>query len=97
MPHLEPTASGISSQWARTTARKYNCTVAVGYPEKTEIIEGESEYYNSLVVIDNNGEKLADYSKSFLYYTDATWAHEGRGFYGGKLGRLGQTALGICM
>ncbi|KAK3299195.1 carbon-nitrogen hydrolase [Chaetomium fimeti] len=56
-----------------------------------------SEYYNSLVVVDDNGEKLAGYSKSFLYYTDATWANEGRGFYGGKLGRLGQTALGICI
>ncbi|EAQ90697.1 hypothetical protein CHGG_02632 [Chaetomium globosum CBS 148.51] len=49
------------------------------------------------VVVDNNGEKLADYSKSFLYYTDATWADEGRGFYGGNLGHLGQTALGICI
>ncbi|KAH6854297.1 carbon-nitrogen hydrolase [Chaetomium sp. MPI-CAGE-AT-0009] len=97
LPYLEPTGSGASSQWARTTARKYNCTVAVGYPEKTEIAGGEPEYYNSLVVIDSNGEKLADYSKSFLYYTDATWAHEGRGFYGGVLGSLGQTALGICM
>lgn len=87
----------MSSQWARTTARKYSCTVAVGYPEKAERVGAKPEYYNSLVVVDNNGEKLADYSKSFLYYTDATWADEGRGFFGGNLGHLGQTALGICM
>ncbi|KAK4242481.1 hypothetical protein C8A03DRAFT_40136 [Achaetomium macrosporum] len=43
-----------------------------------------------------DGEKLANYRKSFLYYTDATWAHEGQGFYGGKLGNFGQVAMGIC-
>ena len=34
MPFLEPSGSGISSLWARTTALKYDCVVAVGYPEK---------------------------------------------------------------
>jgi protein N-terminal amidase len=47
-------------------------------------------------VVDKDGETLANYSKSFLYYTDATWAREGPGFYGGTLGGLGQTAMGIC-
>lgn len=99
MPHLEPTGFGISSQWARTTAQKYKCNVAVGYPERTTVAGagGEPEYYNSLVVMGSDGGRLANYSKSYLYYTDATWAREGRGFYGGELGRLGQTALGICM
>ena len=77
-------------------ARKYSCTVAVGYPERTKSGGPEPEYYNSLVVVDKDGETLANYSKSFLYYTDATWAREGPGFYGGKLGNLGQTAMGIC-
>ncbi|KAK4032740.1 carbon-nitrogen hydrolase [Parachaetomium inaequale] len=95
-PHLEPTASGASSQWARTAARKYSCTVAVGYPERAETVGPEPDYYNSLIVVDSNGETLANYSKSFLYYTDATWAREGPGFYGGRLGTLGQTAMGIC-
>ena len=97
LPHLEPTGFGVSSQWARNTAHKYKCTVAVGYPERTAIEGGEPEYYNSLVVMGSDGGKLAGYRKSFLYYTDATWAREGQGFYEGKLGRLGQTALGICM
>ncbi|KAL2126002.1 hypothetical protein VTI74DRAFT_1975 [Chaetomium olivicolor] len=95
-PYLEPTASGVSTQWARTTARKYGCTVAVGYPEKTEGTQ-TSEQYNSLVVVNAEGETLANYSKSFLYYTDETWAREGKGFYGGKLGNFGQVAMGICM
>jgi protein N-terminal amidase len=55
------------------------------------------EYYNSLVVVDSAGQNVAHYRKSFLYYTDATWAREGQGFYGGKLGSLGQAAMGICM
>jgi protein N-terminal amidase len=97
LPYLEPTGFGVSSQWARDTAQKYKCPVAVGYPERTARAGDEPEYYNSLVVIDSDGGRLAHYSKSFLYYTDATWAREGRGFYEGKLGRLGQTALGICM
>ena len=33
-PFLEPSGSGISSLWARTTALKHDCVVAVGYPEK---------------------------------------------------------------
>ena len=36
-PFLEPTAAGISSLWARTTALKYGCVVTVGYPEKVDI------------------------------------------------------------
>ena len=32
-PHLEPTASGPSTQWALATARRLNCLVVVGYPE----------------------------------------------------------------
>ena len=97
MPHVEPTGAGPSSQWACTAARKYGCTVAVGYPEEAGAQEQAPEYYNSLVVVNSGGEKLVNYSKSFLYYTDATWAREGPGFYGGKLANLGQVAMGICM
>lgn len=60
--------------------------MCVGYPEvvaeNTEDNEKEA-YYNSLVVVDGNGEVLVNYRKSFLYYTDETWALEGdvkRGF-----------------
>lgn len=96
-PFLEPTGSGVSSEWARTAARKYGCTVAVGYPERAEASGAESRYYNALIVVDGDGEELANYRKSFLYYTDETWALEGQGFYGGKLGSFGQVAMGICM
>ena len=95
-PYLEPTGSGVSARWARHSAAKYGCTVAVGYPEKAEAPGLDAEHYNGLVVVGSDGEKLANYRKSFLYYTDATWAREGQGFYGGRLGDLGQVAMGIC-
>lgn len=58
--------------------------------------------YNSLVFVSAEGEVVAHYRKSFLYYTDETWAKEGSGFYAGILpiGRTGQrikVAAGICM
>lgn len=86
--------------WARTNALKYDCTVAVGYPEKVGSSgspRGTSpEYYNSLLVVNGDGETVANYRKSFLYYTDQTWAQEGGGFYGGRMEGFGNVAMGIC-
>ncbi len=54
--------------------------------------------YNSVVLVSPTGEVLVNYRKSFLYYTDETWAEEGKqGFFAGTLPRLGQVAMGICM
>ena len=91
-PYLEPTADGPSTRWAARTAKRLKCTVAVGYPEAFE--EGnfntvydpkisatsETIAYNSLVIVDSVGDVVAHYRKSFLYYTDDTWAKEGIGF-----------------
>ncbi|KAK4086182.1 hypothetical protein Purlil1_9494 [Purpureocillium lilacinum] len=100
-PFLEPSGSGITSLWARTIALKYNCYVTVGYPEKVDVSPKwptGPEYYNSAIVVNGDGETIANYRKSFLYYTDETWALEGnRGFYDGFLPGLGNTSIGICM
>ncbi|TFB03282.1 Protein Amidase [Trichoderma ghanense] len=100
-PFLEPSGSGISSLWARTMALKYNCTVLVGYPEKVDVSPNwptGPEYYNSAIVVNGDGETIANYRKSFLYYTDESWALEGnRGFYDGYIPGLGNTSIGICM
>jgi protein N-terminal amidase len=57
----------------------------VGYPEIDHSpTETEAKYYNSLLVVDENGEVIHNYRKSFLYFTDETWASEGnveRGFH----------------
>ncbi|KAK6836694.1 protein N-terminal amidase [Apiospora arundinis] len=100
-PYLEPTGAGISSLWARTVALKYDCTVAVGYPEKADVSHKwptSPEYYNSLIVVNRDGDTWAHYRKTHLYYTDESWALEGpEGFYKGYLPGVGKIALGICM
>ncbi|KAH8767969.1 carbon-nitrogen hydrolase [Hyaloscypha finlandica] len=99
-PYLEPTTSGITSLWARTTALKYECVVTVGYPEKVDITPkwpASPEYYNSAITVNADGETIANYRKSFLYYTDETWALEGPdGFFDGEIEGLGNVAMGIC-
>ena len=99
-PFLEPSQSGITSLWARTTALKYNCPVAVGYPEKVDMSHNwptSPEYYNSLILVNEEGETIANYRKTHLYYTDETWALENpKGFYQGWIPGLGQAAIGIC-
>ena len=114
-PYLEPTAAGPSTRWAARTAKRLKCTVAVGYAEAAE---GEGNWntnfdasgsssagkgFNSLVFVDCWGEVVAHYRKSFLYYTDETWAAEGEGFHagvlplGGEGGRRVKFSAGICM
>ncbi|RCI08789.1 hypothetical protein L249_4782 [Ophiocordyceps polyrhachis-furcata BCC 54312] len=100
-PFLEHSGSGITSLWARTTALRYGCMVAAGYPEKVDVSPKwptGPEYYNSAIVVNADGETVANYRKSFLYYTDETWALEGNdGFYDGFIPGLGNTSIGICM
>ncbi|PHH87839.1 hypothetical protein CDD83_8326 [Cordyceps sp. RAO-2017] len=100
-PFLEPSGSGITSLWARTTALRHSCAVVVGYPERVDLSPKwptGPEYYNSAIVVNADGETAANYRKSFLYYTDETWALEGdAGFYDGCIPGLGNTSIGICM
>ncbi|EOD46436.1 putative protein n-terminal asparagine amidohydrolase protein [Neofusicoccum parvum UCRNP2] len=93
-PFLEPTAAGTSTKWAVDVARRLHCHVTVGYPEAS----GDGRRFNSTVTVSPAGEVLANYRKTFLYYTDETWAHEGdRRFFSGNLGTLGPVSMGICM
>lgn len=110
-PFLELTTAGISTQWAIQKAKHYGCHVTVGYPEVTTD-ETPHTQYNSLVTVSPQGAILQNYRKSFLYYTDETWASEGPAskahtlsnptspdapFFTGELGDLGNVTLGICM
>ncbi|CBY01150.1 hypothetical protein IAQ61_012032 [Plenodomus lingam] len=110
-PFLEPTTSGVSTQWAIQIAKHYYCHVTVGYPE-IATNETPKSHYNSTVTVSPQGTILHNYRKSFLYYTDETWASEGPGsrqhtlsdpnspdppFFVGELGTLGKVTLGICM
>lgn len=110
-PYLEPTTAGVTTKWAISTAKRLGCHVIAGYPElSTEIDETAQtstdenvtgpihKRYNSTVTVSPTGEILANYRKSFLYYTDESWATEGStGFFCDTLGSLGKVSLGICM
>lgn len=111
-PYLEPTAAGITTKWAIETAWRLGCTVTVGYPEiSTDSSTGVTRNYNSTVTVSADGRILENYRKSFLYYTDETWASEGpagsafapspeisrKPFFVGQLDRLGRVGHGICM
>lgn len=107
-PFLEPTAQGPTAQWAIKTATLRNCTVIVGYPEifTEKRPDGTivTTNYNSTITVGRNGDILANYRKSFLYYTDETWAAEGfkstptqMPFFASSLGNLGVVGHGICM
>ncbi|KAI6265894.1 hypothetical protein MCOR34_011840, partial [Pyricularia oryzae] len=99
-PFLEPVGSGISALWARTAALKYNCKVAIGYPERVDssfsfLLQGES--FNSLLMVNENGETLANYRKQHLDYADKGWAFEGaRGFFHDVIDGLGRVTMGLC-
>jgi predicted amidohydrolase len=73
----------------------------VGYPEKVDPVENwptSPEYYSSAIVVNGDGETIANYRKNFLYQIDETWALESKdGFFEGYVPGLGHTALGICM
>lgn len=98
---MEPSGSGITSLWARTTALKYDCAVTVGYPEKVDVSykwPTGPEYYNACIVVNGDGETVANHRKVCLYDKEKTWALEGsHGFYDGVLAGLGNVAMGIGM
>jgi protein N-terminal amidase len=100
-PYLEPKSTGPSTLWAEKTARNLKCVVAVGYPERATLATGP-QAYNSLVFVSRTGEFIAHTRKSFLYYTDETWASEGQGFFAGELwlgssSEATRVSAGICM
>lgn len=72
----------------------------VGYPERVDVTPKwptGPEYYNSTIVVNGDGETVANYRKSFLYVIDETWALEGRdGFFVEEIPELGTIAMGIC-
>ncbi|KAK0909495.1 hypothetical protein LTR02_004359 [Friedmanniomyces endolithicus] len=89
-----------------TSNRPHRAPQPIGYPERhTDPETGQMTNHNSTVTVGPSGEVLANYRKSFLYYTDETWASEGFRatpwqqpfFLSSKLGGLGSVGHGICM
>jgi predicted amidohydrolase len=98
-PFLEPSGSGISSLWARTTALKYNTNVLVGYPEKVDVRAKwptGPEYYNSAIMVNDDGETVFNYRKNFLDRVDQHWALEScDGFIECDMPGIGKVCVGL--
>lgn len=75
----------------------YVSCIATRFASEANCRSRSPEYYSSSITVNRDGETIANYRKSFLYYTDETWALEGPdGFYDGEIEDLGNVAMGIC-
>jgi len=96
-PYLSFYNKGIQYDFASNLAKKLECYVFLGYPEKTE----DNKYYNSCMIIEPNGNSLPSYRKHFLYKDDKTWCIEGDNFgyleIQTKKGIKLKLGIGICM
>jgi len=81
-PHLEHPRTGITSQFCSELAKKLQCYVVAGFPEKLSLEEETSRDEkqvgaNSAVFYGPDGEWVGGYRKTHLYETDLTWAKPG--------------------
>ena len=92
-PFCEDASTGPTAIWCREQAKRRNCVVVCGFPERA----ADGRLFNSLLVADRRGEVVHVYRKHFLFTTDETWAEEGPGFSRKEIPGLGRCAFGICM
>ncbi|KZT38912.1 carbon-nitrogen hydrolase [Sistotremastrum suecicum HHB10207 ss-3] len=100
-PYLESPKTGPTSQLCTSLAKRLECYVIAGYPEKLSISEAREAPQvgaNSALLIGPSGEWIGGYRKSNLFVTDKSWAKPGPGFaYFDLPAPLYRIALGICM
>ncbi|KAI8461595.1 carbon-nitrogen hydrolase [Phakopsora pachyrhizi] len=87
---VESEVDGLSTSWAKSTAKKLKCHVMVGFPQRIQsqedIKDNQSERpikkcYNALSIVSDSGELLKVYHKTQLYPpVDPLWAKAGDGF-----------------
>lgn len=74
--------------------------VIVGYPEKVDVSPKWSaipQYYNSSIVINADGETIANYRKPLLFkYKETSAIEEADKFFNEDIEGLGNTAMGTC-
>lgn len=92
-PFAESAQHGITAAWCRATARRLQCFVACGFPERGEI----DFLYNSMILVDPTGATVHVHRKHLLYVTDESWATEGDGFACLEVPGLGRCSFAICM
>jgi protein N-terminal amidase len=81
-PYLEHPRTGTTSLFCSDLAKKLQCYVVAGFPEKlspTEDRKTDQVGANSATFYGPDGEWVGGYRKSHLYETDLTWAKPGVG------------------
>ena len=93
LPYCELAENGPTASWCQRTARRLDCVVVAGFPERGR----DGRLFNSLLAVDAHGAVRHVHRKHFLYTTDESWATEGPAFTRSELPGLGRCAFGICM
>jgi protein N-terminal amidase len=81
-PFLEQTRAGPSSSFCSSLAKRLECYVVAGYPERLadgERIEEKPDILgaNGATLFGPDGEPVGHYRKSHLYELDVPWAKAG--------------------
>ncbi|KAA1083501.1 Carbon-nitrogen hydrolase [Puccinia graminis f. sp. tritici] len=105
-PYIESEVDGITITWAKETAKKLNCHVIIGFPQKIQEPDVK-QIYNAMGIVSNQGELIKVYHKTQLYPpVDPLWARPGAGFsmvdlniarVDGQPGKPVNCCVGICM
>ncbi|KAI5991139.1 carbon-nitrogen hydrolase, partial [Pisolithus albus] len=102
-PYLEHPKTGPTCTFCAELARRLECYVAAGFPERLEYDSRGVTHrptaigFNTAVLYGPTGEPLTLYRKSNLFETDLSWAAPGSGFTVLDLPPpLGRTTIAIC-
>lgn len=71
-PYITTTENSKSFKFAQRVSNLFNCYTILGYPEE-HISNETTNWYNSAMVVDPQGELIFNYRKSFLYDTEYEW------------------------
>ena len=83
-PYLEHPRTGTTSQFCSDLAKRLQCFVVAGYPEKLSLAEDrkiDQVGANSAAFYGPDGEWVGGYRKTHLFETDLTWAKPGVGCF----------------
>lgn len=69
LPYTSYADEGPSLDLAIKVSKQFGCFTVIGYPEKTKC----GRLFNSALVVNSYGERIFNYRKSFLYFTDDNW------------------------
>ncbi|KAL0583150.1 hypothetical protein ABG067_006917 [Albugo candida] len=97
-PFAERSDVGVTFKWAEKHAKRLSCTVICGYVEIEEQDHEPPKLYNSMIMVNPDGQLVCNTRKTFLYETDKSWATPGDGFKSLYCPALQKhVSLGICM